>query len=69
MTNILISKVGAAIALVMVSVPTFASDFASCGPNSEFGNPCSVPEPGGLALMGVGIAVIAVSTYYKNRNK
>lgn len=53
-------KVTAAVILLMVSVPTFASQQPP---------PINVPEPGGLALMGVGIAAIVVSKYYKSRNK
>jgi len=58
MKNTLINKVTAAAVLVMVSIPAFASEFSA-----------DVPEPGGIALMGAGIAVIAVSKYYKSRNK
>jgi len=56
MKNTFINKVTAAAVLVMVSIPAFASDV-------------DVPEPGGIALMGAGIAAIAVSKYYKSRNK
>ena len=52
-----IDKVTVAAVLVMASIPAFASPQTS------------VAEPGSIALLGAGIAAIAVSRYFKSRNK
>lgn len=66
MINTLINKVTVTALLATVSIQVFGSDQIGCG---GVYNPCSVPEPGGLALIGAGIAAIAVSKYFKSRKK
>ena len=66
MINTLINKVTVTALLATISTQVFGSDHHVCG---GVLNPCSVPEPGGLALIGAGIAAIAISRYFKSRKK
>ena len=67
MKNTIMDKVTTATVVVMTSIPAFAQlDPSGCVSESCTTN---VAEPGSIALLGAGIAAIAVSRYFKSRNK